>query len=687
MRTIGQRLQEAMRAKGVSQTQLSEDAGLSQAAISEYVNDKKRPPTEKGELLARRLEISPQWLYFGAGKGPAPNLDKQRAEYREKVGWGFRPAPRDGGRDFGNPNLFSFRPRMKTIAMETLQNPKDQALDGEMAEVVYRLSRVTGADLECFLETIGWHSELKPRFQQIAEKHGEQKIGRRIGTALSNFDEKELFLLSISDYNTTGLTGEENARGHFTALCRNNLDSVKDEGASRGGTFGLGKAAYWIASELSLVFFNSDLHEPTSDGHQWGRVFGRCELTWHELGEQQFAGPGWFGIPQFDDEDTAINATSVWDNAALARDLFLERESDVSGTTILVVGFRDPSADQAKDLPALAAELEQAVAESFWPAIVNESLRVRIEVAEGRDVVRKSLVDPSRYVQHYVEAYKAYRVGNVGRDFNEGVDVVQRSVALDVPARVGKSGVHPHEGILLVRLADDADANKIVYFRGSEMIVREDSTGALSVGAKPYYAVVMCGKAAGDTEADLAAEDFLRTAEPPSHDDWLLTQDVKDLYAYGAGARIKELFDRTRVAIRELVRPNYAALDDGPQYLKQLLRLKVSEPPPPKPKIDIKEASLTGEAWDIVGELRMRPDFTWRVTPSVTFVGEKGGGRSVRNRKLEAVSNCRVDGDSVVLERGTRKARIRIVTDEATHPISSLDAAIELKLRHIQKIG
>ena len=107
-----------------------------------------------------------------------------------------------------------------------------------------------------------------------------------------------------------------------TALCRNNLDSQK-AAVTAGGAFGLGKAALWLTSRVSTVLFNSHLSEATEDGQRLNRVFGRVELGWRQIGENPFAGPGWFGI-----NDTKRGCTvSYWDNEALARDLFLERET------------------------------------------------------------------------------------------------------------------------------------------------------------------------------------------------------------------------------------------------------------------------------------------------------------------------------------------------------------------------
>ena len=84
---------------------------------------------------------------------------------------------------------------------------------------------------------------------------------------------------------------------------------------------------------MSTVLFCSHLAKP-EDGQTQYRIFGRCELAWHEVdGTPAFAGPGWLG------RITDGTVTSYWGNKTLARDLFLNREG--TGTTACVVGFHD----------------------------------------------------------------------------------------------------------------------------------------------------------------------------------------------------------------------------------------------------------------------------------------------------------------------------------------------------------
>ena len=86
-------------------------------------------------------------------------------------------------------------------------------------------------------------------------------------------------------------------------------------------------------------------------------------------------------------------------------------------------------------------------------------------------------------------------------------------------------------------------------FRGHGMVVQLKSLAGTCLGARPFHALLLCGRASefvapdvarSNPQADQAAEMFLRTAEPPSHNQWVATPDLKAVYARGVlpGSRL-----------------------------------------------------------------------------------------------------------------------------------------------------
>ena len=362
------RLQQALKARGITGAELAERVDVTPGAVSQWTTGRKKPRRETGAAIAAVLDVDVSWLEYGEGTGPAADLEAERKAYageKKTPGWAFRPLPADGGMDFGNANVWVFDPNLENFTREVLQNVLD-VVRGKSAHVVFRLIRLSGPRLNRFLEALQWNAldrnALESHLQASADEG--QKFGRSVEEGLNRLRESgELILLRVEEHGTTGLTGEEFGKNsNFTALTRNNLDSEKAS-ATAGGAFGLGKAVLRAGtSSLSLVLFNSDLAIPDSD-QQEGRLIGRAELSFHHVNGGDFAGPGWFGRLVDD------HAESYWGNRALAQDLCLERSPGTPGTSTLVVGFHDPTAEGERDPDELATNLVRATAAHFWPAL------------------------------------------------------------------------------------------------------------------------------------------------------------------------------------------------------------------------------------------------------------------------------------------------------------------------------
>ena len=268
----------------------------------------------------------------------------------ESAVWKWRTAPPDGGRDYGNSNVFATPPDLETLVRESAQNSLDAKLDGSRRVVLrYRLIELDKSteEYERFAAALSFERLLA---HVEAASRTQSKIGRRLSRGLEDINESDrLVLLRIDDYGTTGLFGAETPHGEevnpFAALVRNNLDSSKAS-ASAGGSFGLGKAVNWRCSKISTVLMSSHISpSKLHDGAKRGlRTIGKAELTWHQIEESEFAGPGWFSRE-------GTSSESMYLSAAAAEALQLDRsdrpenleDKEATGTSILVIGFEDPS--------------------------------------------------------------------------------------------------------------------------------------------------------------------------------------------------------------------------------------------------------------------------------------------------------------------------------------------------------
>jgi RNA polymerase primary sigma factor len=378
---------------------------------------------------------------------------------------------------------------------------------------------------------------------------------------------------------------------------------------------------------------------------------------------------------------------------ALLRDLHMVRSNGDTGTTIAIVGMRDLDADRPRPPREIVVQMADAAERNFWPAIEAGQLEVRVQYVEVEDPDSDyepefdELVDPaqSRAVGPYVAAVRAHRAGETDELLIGDGDVVCVPVPLNLPARRMGEERHEaltHEAQVLIRRAtaeeeaDDvsrAEFRRGVLMRGSNMAVKTLDLSRGAIGAQPFQVVVLAGLAAGDDEAALRAEVFLRAAEPPSHDNWEYTPRLRRQYAPGAKKALADFESAIRREVRRVLHVESEQAPDGPRDLSQ--RFKFGDPTPPEraPRIVVRSKSVDDEgAWHVEAAVRLRGDLRHRVIgrPQLVFLGESGGRARVQWLELEPVgSGIAVgEGNVLVISPQTRTAKFRGVTDPDSHP-------------------
>jgi len=174
-------------------------------------------------------------------------------------GWGFSRANRRGEWSGGDPTKYALDKEISIFTREVLQNANDQGPEDDgPVEVTFRLTPLSGDDLDQFKEAIDWDT-LHGHLETVADMDkggGYRRYLNRIE------EEDDLLLLTVEDRNTTGLIGsDDDESSNFRALVRDVLFSSKPDDGTSGGSYGLGKAVLWAFSGVSTVIFNSQLAE------------------------------------------------------------------------------------------------------------------------------------------------------------------------------------------------------------------------------------------------------------------------------------------------------------------------------------------------------------------------------------------------------------------------------------------
>lgn len=534
--------------------------------------------------------------------------------------WIFDVLPPSGARRGGDPSEHVFKHELDTFVREVVQNANDQRVG--LPKVDFTARELAGEDFKSFLEAL--------RFQGLRahlDAAGDTRTGKRIRERLHQLEHaKSLRVLRVEDRETVGLTGDENeGDSHFRALCKDVLFSHKRTG-NAGGSFGLGKSVLWTFSGVSTVVFNSVPRE-LPKGMRPPRLIGRAELPSHTAEGTGFAGAGWFGLPT--KNDRGRRAESVWSlNAAqCARELGIERQQLDSGTSILILDFREPAADSETSLDGLHDRIRAAAARWFWPAMCFEGRSLTVTTRGVR-----VLPDTVPECAPFVACYAARRTTRT--TLEEPGDVCARELELELPGK--PDGTAPTKGRvrLLVRLAHSAKdpmVGHVALFRGAGMVIRYQDRSALATQHRPFHAVLCCGEARDPevvTTADRQVEAFLRDAEPPGHDEWESTPALKEGWSRGYAKALEQLKARVTQTLKELVAPEVAVGSRGPELLQKRFPFGARGTPGSAPTsfhFSELSARLTGKVWHFEGQLSpARSRGAWAAEIRLRELGDSG---------------------------------------------------------------
>ncbi|WIM41137.1 hypothetical protein PO903_09795 [Paenibacillus sp. PK4536] len=284
--------------------------------------------------------------------------------------------------------------------------------------------------------------------------------------ALKKINGDKLFILKISDYNTTGLQNAGQDRiGEWQNLIKSVGSSNKDAGS--GGSFGIGKNAPFACSSLRTVFYG------TKDIKGIQAFQGVSKLVTHEsLDEIETQGTGYYG-------ESGKNSPILDPNQIHE---FFKR--DEIGTDVFVSGF-----DMDKDWES---KIIKSVLENFFIAILDKKLVAKIGENEINDQTISEYLE--KYTKNDKEClsykyYESYTLSNVKRFYEKNFE------------NLGEIEFH-------VLIGNDMP-KKVAMMRSTGMKIYDK--GAFRTVSK--FAGVLIVK--GDQ-----INEFLRLIEPPAHDAW-----------------------------------------------------------------------------------------------------------------------------------------------------------------------
>ncbi len=365
------------------------------------------------------------------------------------------------------------------LARESIQNSldawtKEARAEGKPARVVFRLHEIPKGRVVC-------RDEILKAFER-AEKYWEsrQSMFQPIwDAAQTSLTADKVRILEISDYNTCGLEGDDRkVGGRWHSLVKS--EGVPNPNSSAGGSYGIGKMAPFACSDARTVLYSTK----TAEGHAFQGV---CRLATFEQDRVRRAPDGFIGFDTGPKSEPYIAVRKERDIPSL----FLRTEI---GTSVWCLGFIKQK--------NWSREVVAATLDSFWLAIHLGNLEVDVidEHGQAVSINKKTL---SKVIESVGD--KAHLAKCSLAAYETEVKEHRLVSSSDAPFH----SLLGHVKLYLAFGEKDSCSNECYQVRNNFMRIRSNRWRC----PVDYTAVVICDDAKG--------AEYLRSMEPPSHEDWL----------------------------------------------------------------------------------------------------------------------------------------------------------------------
>lgn len=427
-------------------------------------------------------------------------------------------APTGGGDEtgFNDPVTTSFKGDIPYfLARESIQNIIDNKLkNSSPARAEFKLLKIHTSEL---VNT----SELKDIFTKCRDRFPNNANSVKFyNEAIDKINEDTLLpVLKISDFNTTGLSGGDNeVSGNYYNFCKAVGASSKEGGL--GGSFGLGKGAYFSASGFKMIFFSSIFSKDRL-------VFqGKLRLSSFDDNGVVRQGNGSFGYesqkPVREENDTP--------------ELFKRKEQ---GTDIYIIDFKGGQYWES--------DIIKSVLNNFWPAVSENYLEVKVE---------DQLINKDNLEKFLTKYYDSYDDGSFLQDTKDYPCPIPYYMAYkngqlfekELPV-LGKTK--------LFLYFNSAFNNKIAFYRKTGMVVEKRQFASI----KRFVGVFAC--------IDDEGSEILRAMENPQHNEWKKINAVTTKYEKQAEKADKEIkeFIKKCISSVEIQDSEYQEIPGLDKYL------------------------------------------------------------------------------------------------------------------------
>ena len=471
---------------------------------------------------------------------------------------------------------------------------------------------------------------------------------------MKSLQDTKIRCLRVYDYYSKGLLGGEDEQNrNFHLLCKSHLTS---EGSGRKqGSFGLGKAVFWSHSEISTVIMSSSVPKK-KNGKLETRIFGRSELTSHECktnswnSNNKWDPSGFFGEEKLFGNDR--RAESYWgkDNT-LADELFLNRDLNEQGTTVLTIAFINPKVEENQSSEEIIDSLEDHIKQWLWPGISSRASTPVFEVFlrhyENKVLKSSKSIDLSNWSQFEDACVNKVNAKKV----NAAEDIAEKIINIDIPERI-ISPTHPKtKGQGKLRIIKKAKSNQsnprenhVALLRRNICVVKYEPIEQFNHTEDPVFAVFLAGQALGKGNINDSTHDFLMEAEPPLHHHWKYFEKVKTSYKPGWRKSLQQIEPSIRAEAAKILLAKVDVKKEDFSHLSKYFNFQGSggEPKPKARSCIIVSASINKNKWIIEADVNNLLDENkdWITDFKCAYTSESGASEDLSTKIIQVTNGA-----------------------------------------------
>ncbi len=392
----------------------------------------------------------------------------------------YRFGSLDGGEETGinDPVIMNFKGDISYhLAREAAQNVIDASDDGpDPPHIKFSLHHIDADELPR-------SNNLKSIFQNCLDYFNRNREYTDLFSPAIKKIEKNgsIPVLKISDYNTQGLTGGDYDRtGNYYKFFKGSGSTNKTGEA--GGSYGLGKGAYFKASGFRMIFVSSIYGERNNFVFQ-----GKLRIVTHEWNGERKQGNGSYGLKNQKPVRSLRKVPELFKSSEFLR--------NKKGTDIFIIDFKEA---QKKWEKKIIEELLISYWLAFWKGRLTAEVGGKIINKDNLEQVLNSFFeDKNPTAENPLPYFRAYT-----ENHRENTTVFEEQL--------------PYLGKMkLSVMRKEGYPGKVCRVRNTGMVIERKERRVLP---GPFAAVLICnGKA---EESGVTGNELLRRMENPAHDEW-----------------------------------------------------------------------------------------------------------------------------------------------------------------------